>query len=217
MHILDKIISILFPTKCIGCRKEGADICNACISKIEGPQIHKEDWIYSCFSYKNPTIRRALRLYKFSGRKSLKGIFAHMIYEEILAQTHDDYSLSSDEKFILIPVPLTKKRQRERGYNQSLMLAKELVAKDPDIFTLSEKVVMKTKDTERQAMIQNRSERLRNLKNAFAISTENKDNIKGRIVIIVDDITTTGATLSEIRKVLLQAKPRKVLGFTVAH
>ena len=88
---------------------------------------------------------------------------------------------------------------------------------------LEKNVLIKNKETKHQAHIKNRSERLKNLIGSFTIKSskqnakENISIIKGRNIILIDDITTTGATLNEAKKTLKQAGARKIIAFTVAH
>jgi predicted amidophosphoribosyltransferase len=82
---------------------------------------------------------------------------------------------------------------------------------------LENNILIKPKDTLHQAHIKDRSARLRNMVGTFAVRNETKNLIKGKNIILIDDILTTGATLGEARKVLRQAGARKVVAFTVAH
>jgi len=80
---------------------------------------------------------------------------------------------------------------------------------------LANNILIKPKETEHQARIRDRRERLKNIAGSFAV--KNNEKIKGKNIILIDDILTTGATLSEAKKVLKQAGARKVIAFTVAH
>ena len=138
---------------------------------------------------------------------------------------------------VLIPIPLSPKRYRERGYNQAQLICEELIkinnlrhgvdvnnANNAYIrhgvyMQLEKKILIKPKETEHQARIKNRNIRLKNLSGSFVIknTAENIARIKRKNIILIDDIITTGATLSEARKVLKQNGARKVIAFTVAH
>jgi len=80
---------------------------------------------------------------------------------------------------------------------------------------LEKDTLIKPKDTKHQAHIENRSERLKNIIGSFAV--KNPEAIKGKNIILIDDILTTGATLTEARKILKYSGARKVVAFTVAH
>ena len=80
---------------------------------------------------------------------------------------------------------------------------------------LEKNILIKPKETEHQARIKDRRERLKNLIGSFAV--KNGEKIKNKNIILIDDITTTGATLSEARKILKQYGARRIIAFTVAH
>ncbi len=117
---------------------------------------------------------------------------------------------------ILIPIPLSPARYRERGFNQAELICRELVSLNPEAdLKFYSDVLIKPRDTLHQAHIGNRSTRLKNLIGSFSIIHPEK--IKGRNIILIDDVTTTGATLSEARKILKRGGARKVIAFTIAH
>src|SRR3989344_6085699 len=141
-----------------------------------------------------------------SEKKFLKGLFMYVIIIPYNA--------------ILIPIPLSSKRYRERGYNQAELLCENLVKLDENVnFKLEKNILIKQIDTKHQAHILNRSERLKNIVGSFTIlyTGKNIGLIKNKNIILIDDITTTGATLTEARKVFKQAGARKIIAFTVAH
>ena len=117
---------------------------------------------------------------------------------------------------LLIPIPLSPKRYRERGYNQAELICRELIKIDRNKnFKLEKNILIKPKETEHQARIKNRRERLENIVGSFSV--KNVESIKNRNIILIDDITTTGATLAEARKILKKSGARKIIAFTVAH
>ena len=116
------------------------------------------------------------------------------------------------EYSLLIPVPLHIKRLRERGFNQSLLLAKELGKKYklPVNFSL----LKRCKFTLTQTGL-NKSEREKNIKGAFAVADKKK--IAGENIILIDDVYTTGATINECAQILLKAGAQKVAALTLAR
>lgn len=110
----------------------------------------------------------------------------------------------------IIPVPLHFSRKRERGYNQSRILAEE-ISKTVSV-PLKERVLVRKKKTKDQTHL-SVEERERNVKDAFAVTTNS--SLQGRRVILVDDVMTTGATLKECARVLRQAGAREVVGATL--
>ena len=124
---------------------------------------------------------------------------------ELLKQ--DEFSKDYD---YLMPVPLHNARERERGYNQSKILAEEI--SELTFLPLLDKVLIRKKNTRDQTNL-NAEERERNVRGAFVV----RDNIelKGKKVILVDDVMTTGATLKECSRVLKEAGVKEVAGVTV--
>lgn len=171
------------------------------------------------YDYRHPPVKKSLWLLKYKGKKRLAKIFAEVLYERILEELSELSVMENFREPILVPIPLSKKRYRERGYNQTELICNELINIDylrhGVNLKLEKSILIKPHETEHQARIENKAERLRNIVGSFAI--QNGETIKGKNVILIDDITTTGATLSEARKVLKQAGARKIIAFTVAH
>jgi ComF family protein len=142
-------------------------------------------------------------------------------YDQLKQLAIDSWQLANRPEFallrkflelgpVVVPVPLHNKRMRERGFNQAELVGQQ-VGKLAGLKL--EKLLIKVKETEQQVG-KNRKERLENLKNAFKIS--NYSNLP-KNVLLVDDVWTTGTTLSECAKVLKQAGVKKVWGLVVAR
>jgi ComF family protein len=112
----------------------------------------------------------------------------------------------------MVPVPLHIRRLRERGYNQALLLVREL-SKRMGI-PYEERTLAKINDTPVQIALKKR-ERRKNLKGAFQI--KGKETIKGKSIVLVDDVYTTGATVNECSRTLLAAGAKQVTVLTVAR
>ncbi|MBU0999165.1 hypothetical protein KKG24_02555 [Patescibacteria group bacterium] len=219
MRFLDTILDIIFPVKCILCGQTGIDLCLKCLKDVPGAERESAKWIFPIYDYRHPAIKKSLWLLKYKGKKRLAKIFAEIIYEKILEEFSELSVLQNFTEPILIPVPLSSKRYQERGYNQAQLICQEIIKinslREKIDMQLENNILIKIKETEHQARIKNRNERLKNLIGSFAV--KNSELIKNRNIILIDDITTTGATLTEAKKVLKQADARKVIAFTVAH
>jgi ComF family protein len=216
MKLGNTILDIFFPVKCLLCGKNGADLCLECL--LGSPEAEREsaEWIFPLYDYRHPTIKKAIWLLKYKGKKRLAGIFAEVMYGRILEELADRMNLENFFHPLLIPIPLAPKRLRERGFNQTLLICKKLVELDTDKnFELQKNILIKPKDTEHQARIENRSIRLKNIIGSFTV--KNPEVLKNRNIILIDDVTTTGATLLEAKKTLKQFGAKKVIAFTVAH
>lgn len=219
MHFLNTILDIIFPTKCILCGKNGVDLCIECLK--EAPEAMRESakWIFPAYDYRHPSIKKSLQLLKYKGKKRLAKVFAEIIYEKIIEELSDLSILENFTNPILIPISLSPARLHERGFNQAELICEEIIKLNDKRRNLKIKlennILIKPKDTEHQAQIKDRRARLKNISGSFTI--QNTKKLKNRNIILIDDILTTGATLSEARKMLKQAGARKIIAFTVAH
>ena len=214
MRILMHLLDIVFPVNCLVCKKTGTLLCIACLNDFPKAERQTEEWIYPLFDYRHPPMKRAVWLFKYAGKKNLVKTFGENLAEYIMLELSELEPLENFRNPILIPIPLSRKRLKERGYNQAELLCESILAKNKNL-TYMKKVLVKTKETEHQARLKDRDNRLKNLIGSFEVVDISL--IKNRNIILVDDVTTTGATLTEAKKVLRKAGARKVIGFTLAH
>ena len=211
-HILD----VFFPQVCVGCQTQGALLCKKCLARVPAAPPTEHPFIHAVFDYRHPFIKDAVWRFKYKNMRGFAEVFAKKLYEEIIVDLGDGLYTSSNETFLLVPIPLHKKRLRERGYNQSELLARAIIAYDKtNTFKPAPELLVRTRATPPQARSEKRAMRLNNLRGAFTCTDPSR--VRGRIIILIDDVTTTGATLEEARRTLAAAKPRKILAFTVAH
>ncbi len=171
--------------------------------------------VVSLFDYRDPLVKELIWEIKFKGNRRLATLAASLLYEHLLAELGDRVLFGGVENPILIPVPLAPKRLRERGFNQCERIAEELCRIDGGASISLSNAIRRVKETQSQTRTQSRAERLQNLRGAFAI-TDSK-SVAGKHIIVLDDVTTTGTTIGEIKKVLLAAGAESVTGLTLAH
>ncbi|OIO29594.1 hypothetical protein AUJ22_01165 [Candidatus Nomurabacteria bacterium CG1_02_31_12] len=219
MKFFNTILNVIFPVNCISCRKTGSDLCRECLLGSPAAERESANWIFPLFDYHHPPIKKSIWLLKYKGKKKLANTFAEIIYGKIIEELSELSMMSNFSNPILIPIPLSKKRYRERGYNQAQLICEELVKIDiknnSNNFIILNNVLIKIKNTEHQVNIKDRNIRLKNLSNSFSV--KNPELIKGRNIILIDDVLTTGATLAEAKKTLKQFGVKKVIAFTIAH
>ena len=216
MSILDTILETIFPQKCSCCGLSGKNLCSRCLSTCPQAERETPPWVYPLFDYRHPPIKKIIWLIKYSGKKRILKDLAEILYERIIEEYSELKIMENFKNPILIPVPLSKKRYKERGYNQAEFLCREIIKIDANKYlTLDTNILFKNKETEHQAKIKDKSHRLRNLSGTFEIKTG--INLKNKNIILIDDVTTTGATLTEAKKVLKNAGARKIIAFTIAH
>lgn len=213
---LIRLFDFLLPESCLGCGKSGVMLCEACVRSIPPPAYSESRDIISLFDYRNKTMRKALWALKYRGGRRIGKILGELMYGRVIKTIEDEGVGSDFKQAVLIPIPLSKKRLRERGFNQSEILAEEMSLRDQKKnFILETSVLYRVRDTGSQAFIKDRGTRMNNVKGCFAVKDKNK--IIGKNIILIDDITTTGATLEEAKKMLVGAGAERVIGITIAH
>lgn len=216
VSIYDFITDLLFPEHCLGCRVRGEIICIRCESNLRRAERETEHTIHASFDYRDPVIKKAIWNLKYYRRKSLGAKLGTLLYESMLEELSELESYKGAAPISLIPVPVSHSRMRHRGYNQAEVIAYNFAnACGANFVRVRNDIVKKSLDTEAQARITNRAERLKNIRGAFEV--RNPDFVRGGTFIVVDDVTTTGGTMREIIKVLKKAGAKHVVGFAIAH
>jgi ComF family protein len=172
------------------------------------------------FCYKNSLCRQAIWEIKFRGNKKLIRDFGLLLYEHILEELSDRATFSNFKNIILLPVPSSKSSQREKGFNQCVLICRELMKIDKErkqnTFTLAENFLIKKINTAHQSRSHSRQERLENLKNTFEVKNTNLI-LADYSFILIDDVITTGATMVESFRALQEAGAKKIMGVALAH
>ena len=216
MNIFEKIIGVIFPKQCVGCGLRGFLICDVCKSRIPSASNPMYEFITSVFSYSDPSVRRMVHLMKYRSGRYVAKFFAPYMLSSLSEFVGEEKLFIGNAPILLVPVPLSKSRMKMRGYNQSELLIKEIIKIDnTKRFLLEKKLITKIKDTTPQVLMKNKSERLLNQTNCFAVMSHKKT--KYETIILVDDVTTTGATLVAVRELLRKDGFKKVYALTAAH
>lgn len=205
----------MFPQVCAGCGEQGNLLCTECISSIPRAEPSVHPFVTALYDYQSPIIRSAVWRFKYKNARGFAKYFGTQLYEEIIGDLGDGLHISKNKTFLLIPIPLHKKRLRERGYNQSELIARVIIKNDvSSLFEFLPRALVRVRETKAQARSDKRAMRLENLRGAFHADAT---VVRGKDIILVDDVTTTGATLTEARKALRAAGARTVQAYTVAH
>ncbi len=216
MNFFRIITHAIFPEKCVGCGASDNIVCVSCVRRFPPAVLPEFSWIMSVFAYTHPPIRRLIHMLKYENRRSVARLFAPYLLASLIEFVGEEKLFLGAVPVVLVPVPLSKKRQRSRGYNQSELLIREIVQKDSaKRFVMDTKLVAKIKDTVPQAQIQKKTARLVSQNDCFRICKHKRT--MNEVIILVDDVTTTGATLASIRTLLKENGFKKVYALTIAH
>lgn len=195
------------------------NICEKCGERVNSfdkyclkCKDHKRnfDKCIACFEY-DKTAKNLIYKLKYSGAKYVAKVFSKFLYET--------YNFANFSKIdVVCCAPLNSKRLKTRGYNQAEVLAQcfcKEALKNGEDFVVNFELLKRVKNTPTQTHL-TREERQENLKDAFELNCD-KNCIKGKNILIIDDIFTTGATIEEMTKVLKNNGANKVYGLTVCH
>ncbi len=230
MNFLD----FIFPKRCVVCKKWGDYLCENCFSylsfdakslclvcngqsfnNLTHPKCRKKYTIDGCFSALsyNKTVKKLIFNFKYKPYLTdLKKVLTDLFYESLIQNENFNNELKRGE-WIFVPVPLFSTKFKKRGYNQSEILAKELSQK---LNFPTADILVRTKDTKTQVGLSN-VKRKENVKNAFSIIHNSEFIIQNTNVFLVDDVATTGSTLSEAAKILKKSGVKRVIGLTLAR
>lgn len=224
--LIELAVDSFFPRRCVGCGQVGDFLCPECLGKLPRllpplcpkcgrPQASgivcpicrqrqtEIDGIRSPFKFEE-VIRKAIHQLKYRNLKAISPCLA-----ELLADYLRSNPLPGE---VFIPVPLHPRRLRERGYNQSSLLARDL-GRSIDLPVI-EGCLIRAKQAQPQVRAVNAEERRRNVADAFVCCDE---RISGKQVILIDDVCTSGATLESCALALKSKGATSVWGLTLAR
>lgn len=168
---------------------------------------------FASFSYDHAMVQELVWDIKYRGDESLARKAGEIMWEDLLLVMEDEL-VFEDAKLVLLPSPQSRKRFLEKGFNQAEMLSRAMEEASGGLAKTLSGNLIKTKDTPHQTSLP-KEERLSNLQYTFEL--KNPAEIKGAVVIFVDDVATTGATIEEAHRVARQAKCARFYAITLAH
>lgn len=225
MKIIEFFQKIFFPAdfKCIVCGSEifseskyclcekcglefnDGNFCQKCGTAIDNMAVFCED----CKNYKpHYSQAKSVLIYEGNAKKLIRGYKygnKKYLYKPLGEMMSDCFARQNWKIDVIIPAPISRQRLKERGYNQSLLLAK--VISDKFNIPTEQNFLHKIKNTPYQAR-SSRAERFSQVKGVFASSDE--INIKGKNILLIDDVMTTGATVDELSRLILKKGANKV-------
>jgi competence protein ComFC len=229
-------VDLLFPVECLECGQGGEWLCAGCILHIrfEDHQVcqgcgrfslsgaicpHcKSEWaldgVLTALDYDRTISAKLIKTLKYSFVKDISPVLAKIFLKFYYSSKLQGLAPNFGEKHIIyIPVPLHPKRLRWRGFNQSELIARPIVEKLGGTMSIGD--LIRIKNITPQTQFKG-AERLNNIEGCFSFVGD-RDWFKGKTVVLVDDVVTTGATFNECAKVLKNAGAKKVWGFAMAR
>ena len=207
-----RIWDLMFPPKCILCQKllshEETDLCHHCRGSVEefGKANNRISFVagWTALWYYIGEVRQSMLRYKFYGRRSYGAVYGRLLAMKLLKKPICQYD-------VLTWVPVSRRRRRKRGYDQVELIALSL---GKELETPAVPVLKKVRHTKPQSRLQDASHRKANVMGAYAVTDPTL--VAGKRILLIDDIITTGATVSECARVLLTAGATEVSCAAVA-
>jgi ComF family protein len=232
--LAQSLLDLVFPPRCVSCQALGVLLCDRCRATITPPRpplcarcrrplqaSRAGEQCDLCASGRGPihltrlrvatdyngAIRAAILAYKFRGVRRLAEPLG-----EMLADAYRREGLNAD---LATHVPLHAKRRRERGYDQSHLLAREL-ARRLNLPLLPD-AIKRARATEAQTHLQG-DQRIANVAGAFTLTNPSViERVKNRRILLIDDVTSTGSTLDATAAALAEARPAAIFGLALSR
>ncbi len=210
------ILDILFPIECLSCGQADVWLCAECFKKLPLRSGYFEpldfeplflDGFLIGSEWEDKIVQKLIHQYKYNFSQELSQPLAEILAKKLLAI----FEIYPEIKnFVLLPVPLHRRRFFWRGFNQAELLAR-LVAEKFDL-PLETNLIKRIKNTSPQVKLKSEARR-KNIAGAFKC----QPGMTAENVILVDDVITTGATMNELARVLKESGVKKVYGLAVAR
>lgn len=219
INLIESALNLIFPPVCGMCGKlDNKYICDWCynylkqceknrLDEYEDKEFKTHFWIYE---YKDE-IRERIIDYKFNDKSYIYRTFVELIMQnEVAIQYIKSFN-------IIIPVPIHKKRLKQRGYNQSELIAKALCKKIPNLEYRND-VLIKIRNIKPQSSL-DRNQRAENIQGAYEVIQENADkcNLSNKKILLLDDVFTTGSTVNECANTLNSVVDADIGVFTIVR
>ena len=211
MTLKSRILDFFFPPRCAFCGAildEDGGVCERCRKMLPRTlDIERTcDFVhaYTAPYYYEEPVRQGVLAYKFANASARGKVFGRRIGEDILRRGIDDFDVISW-------IPLSAKRKRRRGYDQAKLLA-EAAAEVLGVPAVP--LLRKVRDTPPQSHIHTAEARRANISGCYVVRSA--DDVRGKHILLIDDVITTGSTLSECARMLLTAGAASVRGAALA-
>ena len=202
--------NIFLPIRCFGCQLDGTIFCDKCQQKFLRPkEPYPPLFARTLFSFEHPIVKKLIYALKYKRVRLVAKALAPVLGEEILAFSAE---LLPGEKILVVPIPASPKTKIKRGYAQAEILAKEAVENIGSAKIIYAPILQKIIERPSQTKQLNKKARLANVLGTFAIT----GTFPSGQVILVDDVLTSGATLTEARRTIRRAGLRYLGAVVVA-
>lgn len=236
-HIL---LDIIFPWTCIICHQETDNpypLCNSCFKQINinyefiCPYCHRIitkphqhyyknkklfiNALGAASTYHNVILKRTIHAFKYKNLLTLSSPLSQLMIDFLQQSTFFSLLLKDNRvDMIVIPIPLNYRKKLKRGFNQAELIAKNIST----YFCLSynDQILVRVRNNIPQVNYNAIEKRFLNVRNIFAVTKNAKSLINKKIILLIDDVYTTGATLNEAARILKENGAKNIIGIVLA-
>ncbi|MBT4517000.1 MAG: ComF family protein [Candidatus Komeilibacteria bacterium] len=212
--LLNNLLDFIWPQFCLGCNREGSLCCGFCLNDILLDDLKTISWpdknklyfeaCYNCCNYQDKLVQKIIKNYKYNYLENLAELLIDILEKQARR-------LNLDKNTIVVNAPLHKNKKRQRGFDQTEILAKQLAKRLSLDYS---PLLIRTKNNPAQAKL-DKTARQKNVADIFAINKKVVPNKRPNILLI-DDVVTTGSTLNQASKVLKKLNYTKIVCLTIA-
>ena len=211
----EQVADLLFPRYCLGCRQEGEWLCDECLTALPNkkrrlvlPVSSGVVEVRVLFDYEQSLIDRIITTLKYNFAFDLSRTIHQLINREELSAQADN------RPAVLVPVPLHRRRYLWRGFNQAEIIAEALAVTNPALSVCPD--LLRRVIYHKPQVGQTQKSREHNVIGAFQLNLDRLSDNWGKRIILVDDVLTTGSTLSECAGTLKTAGFADISCFVLA-
>lgn len=212
MGVFSGLMDLLFPPKCVVCRRVlragKVGLCDDCGKNLSGQSSEIKGTFFSrcvvSLRYEDQ-VRDAVHRFKFNDQSGYATAFGQIMAGTIQKELEGQYDL-------ITWIPVSRQRLKERGYDQSMLLGYAVALELNDVAV---ETLKKPKDNEKQSSLSDVKQRKDNVKDAY--ESADPELIRGKRILLIDDVITTGSTMEEAARTLLRAGASAVVGAALAR
>ncbi|MBT4210170.1 MAG: ComF family protein [Candidatus Komeilibacteria bacterium] len=220
--VFSYILDFIWPQFCLGCNREGSLCCGFCLNDILLDDLKTISWpdknklyfeaCYNCCNYQNKLVQKLIKNYKYNYLENLADLLVNILEKQARR-------LNLDKDTIIVNAPLHKNKKRQRGFDQTEILAKKLAKRLSLDYS---PLLIRTKNNPAQAKL-DKTARQKNVVNIFSLNPSTMLRAYGKnttnkklTILLIDDVVTTGATLNQAAKVLKENNFGKIICLVLA-
>jgi len=215
IKILKNLLDFIWPQFCLGCQREGSLCCGYCLNDIllvepkaiTWPDEDKKyfDACFICCEYQNKLLQKIIKQYKYSYLENLSSVLTNILERQAR-------QLALGKNTIISNVPLHKNKKRQRGFDQTEIIARQL-ARQLDL--QYQPLLKRVRATKTQAQL-SKQQRMNNVADVFELLPAGGASAAGHNILLIDDITTTGSTLNQAAKALKNGPYGQIIALAIA-